>query len=243
MDRKEKIKYIINNLSLFDDSEIDDIYQTIIIKNSKDEENLKRHLLTKISHLIYEKNYNVGLDGNLSYRLNANEILISPSGVHKGFIKPSTFVIIDDSGNLLKGKKKPSSEYRLHTEIYKKRKDINAIIHAHSPYAIAASVIGINLMDLYITQPPIPTTEFALPSSEEGPEKIKKFINDFDCFILNRHGVVTYGKDVWDAFFKLERLEHTAKIIITSNTAKEIHPIDEYNKKRIIELYRGAKKI
>ncbi len=240
---KKDLNTMINFLESLKDDELDNISMEIKFNNVNSIENGKRHLLTKVSHLLYEKNYNVSLDGNLSYRLSDNEILISPSRIHKGFIKPSDFIVIDYSGNLIKGSRKPSSEYRLHTEIYNKRPDINAVIHAHSPYAIAVSLAGINLEEMYITQPPIPTTEFALPSSKESPEKMEKFIMDYNWGILNRHGAVTYGVDIWEAFYRLEELEQVSKIVLSAYTQGNLTPIDENNKKRLLELFNSIKDI
>lgn len=202
-----------------------------------DEEKAMRKELTRIAHLIYQKGYNASIDGNLSCRLKNGEILLTPSGTHNGFIEPDDIIIIDIEGKLLRGERKPSSEYRLHREIYKARDDINAVIHSHSPYAIAASLAGINMMEMFVTMAPVPTTEYAQPSSPESPQRLRPWIANYNWAVLKRHGAVTWAETPWDAFLRLEGLEHVAKIILLAKAAGPITPLDRGKKRALLKFW------
>lgn len=194
--------------------------------------------LTKIAHIIYEKGYNVSIDGNLSCRLSNDTILMTPSGSHNGFIKPSDLVISDLDGNLIRGKQKVTSEYRLHVHIYKKRADINCVIHTHSPYALAASLAGIDLHDkTYITVAPVPTTEYARIASTESPKVLDPYIESYNWAIIPRHGVVTWADSIWNAFLRLEGLEHYAKILTLASSVGSVKPLPTTKRKELLKFW------
>ena len=139
-----------------------------------------REQILEFGKLIYDKGYNVSIDGNISIRLSETEILITPTCSRIGFIPFDDLVVIDYNGNLIRGNKKPTSEYLLHTNIYKERSDVNAVIHVHAPNCIALSLANIDIeKKLYITVAPIPTTDFAMPSSPESFEKLKSVLSDY----------------------------------------------------------------
>ena len=197
------------------------------------------HEIKEISKLMYEKSYNVSIDGNISVRISENKILVTASGSRLGFLKDNDIVEVDINGNILNGNKKPTSELPLHTNIYKNRKDINAIIHAHAPNSIALSLIDIDIKnDLYINMAPIPITEYAMPSSIESFEKLRPFLYDYNWVILKRHGVVTYEKDLLSAFLRLEGMEHFAKIMTTAlSINQKISPLDNNIKNELLTFF------
>ncbi len=214
----------------------------IVHKISQDSklENIKilKKEIINFAKLIYEKGYNSGIDGNISIKLSDNELLMTASGSAMYFLTNEDIVITDLDGNLISGNKKPTSEYRLHTWIYKHRPDVFAVIHVHAPYATACSIAGLNLMKMYTTIAPIPTTKYAMPSSEEGPQRIMEYIDKYDWFILPRHGVVTVGKTLKDAFFRLESIEKVAKIVSIAKAAnKNITYLDEKEVRKLLKFY------
>lgn len=242
MNKKDKIKYIKMNIASLTEKKLDKVCSIINKKKNPKQEKKARKNITNVSHLLYKKSYNVSLDGNISTRLNDKEILITPSRTHKGFIKSFELLVMDYSGNLLRGVGDVSSEYRLHTAIYKNCPDVNSIIHAHTPYATACSLAGIDLTNLYITQPPIPTTKFVHPSSPEVAEEVLKYISDYKAVILNRHGLVVWGLDIWEAFSGLEQVEHTSEIVLNAFSTGQLSPIDEESSKHLKELFKNLKK-
>jgi L-fuculose-phosphate aldolase len=243
MTRKDKIEFIKNRLDQLNHSELDHIARIVQEGGETTRGDDLREQLTHVSHLLYQKDYNTSLDGNVSIRINDKEILISPSRIHKGFIQPYDFIVIDYEGKLLRGKGKPTSETPLHLAVYDARKDVNAVIHAHCPNAIAVSIAGLDLTRMYLTQPPIPTTHFAMPSSEEGATEIRKYASDYDWVILRRHGAVTFGKDIWEAFLRVEELEQISKVVLASASVGKLTPIDKPHREKLMRLFNSMKEI
>ncbi len=192
-----------------------------------------RRELVRIAHLIYERGYNVSIDGNLSVRLSERELLMTPSGCHLGFLQPDDLIVTDLTGRLLRGERKPTSEYRLHTALHASRPDARCVIHVHSPFAVAASLAGLDLAQTYITIAPIPTTAYARLSSEQSPRALEPFMADYSWAILPRHGTVAWAGTLWDAFLRVEGLEHAAKIVMA---ARATGPIEPLSPERRLEL-------
>ena len=181
--------------------------------------------VVRIARLIYERGYNVSIDGNLSVRLSEDELLMTPSGSHLGFLQPSDLVVTDRAGALLRGDHAPTSEYRLHTALYARREDVGTVVHVHSPYAVAASLAGIDLAQAFITVSPIPTTAYARISSEQSPRVLDPYMTDYNWAILPRHGTVAWADSLWSAFLRVEGLEHAAKVVMTARATGVIEPL------------------
>lgn len=191
----------------------------------QDPEWTARREAVRIARLIYERGYNVSIDGNLSVRLSASELLMTPSGHHNGFLRPEDLVVVDPTGRLVRGAGAPTSEYRLHTALYARRPDIGCVIHVHSPFAVSASLAGVDLARSWVTVAPVPTTAYARISSAQSPRVLEPFMKDYNWAILPRHGTVAWANSLWDAFLRIEGLEHYAKIVMTARAAGPIEPM------------------
>jgi len=200
-----------------------------------------------ICRMLHRKNYLAATDGNVSVRLG-DRVLATPSGVHKGLMEPEQVISLDLKGQVLEGEGKPTSEIRMHLLAYELRPDIAAVIHAHLPYATACTLTGIDLLEpilpeVVITLGGIPTAPYATPGTDEVPESIRGFIRDYDAILLSRHGAMTVGRDVRDAYNKMEKLEHTARVILAARLQGQIRPIPEAEAeklRRLGEKYRGG---
>ena len=184
-----------------------------------------RRELTRVSHLLYERGYNVSIDGNVSWRLDDGTLLITPTGVHLGFLRAADFVVVRPDGTLLRGKRPPTSEFRLHVELHRTRPDCRCVVHAHAPYAVAASLAGVNLHETYITAAPVPTTAYARISSDQSPAALRPYMEAYNWAILPRHGVVAWAQTAWDAFLRVEGLEHYAKVVMIARGCGPIEPL------------------
>lgn len=183
-----------------------------------------REEFVRIGQLLHSRSYVTATDGNLSARLDADRFLVTPSGLSKGCMTPDQMVVIDwdakpvgDSRYGPARNLKPSSEILLHLAAYRQRPDANAVVHAHPTHAVTLSIAGIAiapclLPEVIVTLGVIPTTEYATPASAEGAAVIRDLIRDHDAIVLQRHGSVTIGKTVFDAYLKLEKLENAAEI-------------------------------
>lgn len=181
--------------------------------------------MVRVARLIYERGYNASIDGNLSVRLSEDELLMTPSGCHLGFLQPSDLIVTNPTGGLVRGERAPTSEYRLHTALYARRPDITCVVHVHSPFAVAASLAGIDLAQTYITVAPVPTTAYARISSEQSPRAVEPFMADYNWAILPRHGTVAWADTLWDAFLRVEGMEHAAKVVVTARAAGQAEPL------------------
>lgn len=176
-----------------------------------------RQEIVKYSHKVQQYGYVSATDGNLSIRLDDNRVLITPSGLEKGEMTLEAPIIIDMDGNKLEGEGKPSSEGKMHLEVFKLRPDVRAVIHAHPPKCIAFTIAGqpidtCLLPEVVVTLGAIPTSRYATPTTNEVPESIRDYIMKSDAVMLSRHGSLTVGKDLKSAFKILEKMEHSATI-------------------------------
>ena len=202
---------------------------------------LKQELI-EYGKLAGVKNFTPGYSGNLSARYK-DKILITSSGSANGYLSEDELVLIDFKGNLVEGKKKPSSEKMLHIEFYKQRPDVNYIIHVHSPYLSSFACCRIPLDEpvmaenvFYFGQ--IPLAEYGLPSSMDLVEKTTKYFKDYDAVLMANHGFIVGDKTIKDAFLKLELAESYAQVVINTKilggavlfTQKEVDEINALRK-------------
>ena len=181
-----------------------------------------RKLIVEIGKLMYDKGYVTSSDGNISCRLDENRILATPTMTCKGRMTVDCLAITDLDGKALNDKK-ASSELAMHTLIYKMRPDIKAVCHAHPPNGTAFAVAGLAidqpiLSEVILTLGCVPLTDYGTPSTDELTESMKPFVEHHNALLMANHGAVAYGEDLWQAFDRLETLEHTAKIAILAKS-------------------------
>src|SRR5208337_3486083 len=184
-----------------------------------------RQEIVRVCRMLHQKNYLAGTDGNVSVPLG-DQVLITPSGVNKGMMEEHQVITVDLEGRLLAGTGRPTSELRMHLLVYELRPEAGAVVHAHLPYATACTLAGISLLEpilpeVVITLKGIPTAAYATPSTEEVP----KSIQEFDAILLSRHGAITVGQDVMDAYNKMEKLEHTAQVVLAARLQGPVSPL------------------
>jgi L-fuculose-phosphate aldolase len=173
--------------------------------------------IMKIGRKLYSAGFAPATDGNISVRSGDN-IYITASGEPKGDLKAKDILKLSSSGKPLQNGTKPTSELAIHMAVYRARRDVGAVIHAHPPYATAASLSGIPLENYYmpeivLTLGKIPKTPYFKPMSYESAVAVGRLIKNHNAVILSRHGSVTTGKNLREAFFNLERLESYARIM------------------------------
>ena len=170
---------------------------------------------------MYARGYTASNDGNISVRLGADRLLMTPKSVCKGFMSPDMMCITDLAGRKLEGDRDPSSEMLMHLEVYRQRPDVQAVVHAHPPTATGFAVAGIPLdkavlAEVLTTLGSIPIAEYATPSTAELPEAVGKYIKAHDGMLLANHGALTVGSDLFAAYYKMETIEHFAKISLVA---------------------------
>jgi L-fuculose-phosphate aldolase len=208
------------------------------------EESQARKLIVEIGRLLYERSYVVSSDGNVSIRLDENRVLATPTMTCKGRMTEDDLAITDMDGNPLSDKK-ASSELAMHTLIYKMRPDIKAVCHAHPPHGTAFAVAGLAidapiLSEVILTLGCVPLTDYGTPSTDELTDAMKPFVARHNALLMANHGAVAYGEDLWQAFDRLETLEHTAKIAILSRALGEAKNLSKDAIEKLIRIREKA---
>jgi len=196
--------------------------------------------MTAYGELLYAQGLLTGASGNISTRLDAHRILITPGGCHKGMLTASELVVIDmKSGKVLsEGSAMPSSELRMHTYIYAQQPAVQAVIHAHPPYVVALGIAGVSLEKAILPESvlalgSIADCGYATPTTDAVVEAIMTPVQSgAKALVLDRHGSVTMGSNLHEAFCRLETLEHLAKVVAIAGSLNEIEglPADEIKK-------------
>lgn len=210
------------------------------------EEQLKQDIV-RICGMLHRKNYLAATDGNVSVRLG-DRVLVTPSGVHKGYMAAEQVLTVDLEGKVLEGEGRPTSEIRMHLLAYELRPDVGAVVHAHLPYATACTLAGISLLEpilpeVVITLGGIPTAAYATPGTAEVPEAIRDFLREYDAILLSRHGAMTMGREVMDAYNKMEKLEHTARVVLAARLQGQLPPLPAAEVEKLRRLgaaYKGG---
>jgi L-fuculose-phosphate aldolase len=177
--------------------------------------------IVEVGRRLYARAYTASNDGNISVRLGADRLLMTPKSVCKGFMTPDMMCVTDLDGRKLQGDRDPSSEMLMHLEVYRQRPDARAVVHAHPPIATGFAVAGIPLnravlAEVLTTLGSIPIAEYATPSTAELPEAVRKYILAHDGMLLANHGALTIGTDLYSAYYKMETIEHFAKISLVA---------------------------
>ena len=187
---------------------------------------------------LYARAYIASNDGNISARLDDKRLITTPKSISKGFMTPDMMVVVDLDGKKLSGERDASTELPMHLEIYRNRPDVNAVVHAHPPIATGFAVAGIPLTravlaEVITTLGSIPIAEYGTPSTAELPEAVRKYIKAHDGMLLANHGAVTCGPSVLAAYYKMETIEHFAKISLVARLLGREHLISREEVERL----------
>jgi L-fuculose-phosphate aldolase len=202
----------------------------------------QRETICEIGKLMYDKGLICGGEGNVSCRLSTGEILITPAGICKGYLKPHQLILIRPDGKPVSGEGKPSTEYRIHTMSYELRTDINAVVHAHPSYCTAFAVAGIELEgdvlpEFRATFGEIPLVPYAEPGSSGLAETLGTHLSSNHTYLLERHGLVALGEDLWQAFHRADMAEHCAKALYLAEQLWTLRDLtDQYESDEFDEL-------
>jgi L-fuculose-phosphate aldolase len=207
-------------------------------------ETMLRKQICDIGNKMYEKNFVAANDGNISARLGDKYLIVTPTGISKGGMKPEQLVKMDLDGNVY-GNNKPSSEVKMHLEVYKQNPSLKAVCHAHPPISTAFSVAGIQLdrpilAEAVVNLGIVPVANYATPGTQEVPNSIKDYVNKHNAVLLANHGLLTWGDTLEQAWFRMESTEHYGRILLY---VKQIGPANEFNCDQLGELINIREKI
>jgi L-fuculose-phosphate aldolase len=180
-----------------------------------------REEIVEIGRLIYDKGWVAANDGNITVRMDPDRILATPTGVSKGRMHPDDLIICDMRGNKIEGRKERTSEIAMHLKIYELRPDVGSVVHVHPPvatgYAAAGKPLNLALLpEVILVLGCVPLAEYGLPGTPALIDPLLPFIPKYDAILMGNHGVVSYGEDLWRAFFRMETVEHYARIALVA---------------------------
>lgn len=218
-----------------------------VVQNKRFPEHELRAEMIRVGRLVWERGYVAATDGNLSARLGPDRLLVTASGVSKGFLSDEDLVVIGVDGELVpsyRGRgRQPSSEISMHLEVYRQRPDVHAVVHAHPPLATAFSIAGVSLArcvipEVIVTLGGIPTAEYATPGTTEVPASIRRAIQDYDAIVLAHHGSLTVGDTLWEAYLRLEKVEHTAEITLAAQQLGQVNTLSPQAVEKLVQKRR-----
>jgi L-fuculose-phosphate aldolase len=194
--------------------------------------------IVEVGRRLWARGFVASNDGNISVRLDDNRLVTTPKSVSKGFMTPDMMVITDLDGKRLAGEREPSSELKMHLEVYRNRPDARAVVHAHPPTATGFAVAGIALdravlAEVITTLGSIPIAEYATPSTEELPAAVRKYVKAHDGLLLANHGALALAGDVMSAYYRMETIEHFAKISLVARTLGREHVLSRDEVERL----------
>jgi L-fuculose-phosphate aldolase len=207
-----------------------------------------RQEIVRIGRMIHDRGYVAATDGNLSVRLSDRRLLVTPTCMSKGLMKPADLIIVDSEGKKLAGKRDVSSEIAMHLLIYRLRPDVNAVVHAHPPTATGYAAAGqpLNpalLSEVVIALEDIPLAEYGTPGTSELCDTLAPLVPRYQAILMSNHGVVTYGADLLTAYMHMETVEHFAKVALVAHILGSQHLLSEEDMRKLAtarEKYTGG---
>ena len=175
--------------------------------------------IIEVGKRMYAKGFVAANDGNISCKVGPDAIWTTCTGVSKGFMTQDMLVKMNLEGKNLQGSRKPSSEVKMHIRVYRENQEVMAVTHAHPPVATSFAIAGISLDKAVLPEAvvqlgTVPIARYATPGTQEVPDSIAPFCKDYNGVLLANHGALSWGNDLFQAFYRLESIEYYAQILM-----------------------------
>ena len=208
-----------------------------------------REEIVRYGRMLHERCFVAAMDGNLSVRLKGDRILVTPTCVSKGAMRPADMVVVDIEGKRVSGHRNVTSEIGMHLLIYRMRPDVQAIVHAHPPTATGFAAAGMALTEPLVCEVviglgAIPLARYGTPGTSELAETLEPYVPDYDAILMSNHGVVAYGDTLEHAYMKMETVEHFAQIALVTHLLGRQQPLQDGEIEKLMVArtkYFGAK--
>jgi L-fuculose-phosphate aldolase len=211
--------------------------------NMKNREQKFRKEIVYTNRVCVESGLIRSSDGNISIRLDDDRFLVTPAGLYKRRLKPKQLLIVNQQGEIIrgKGKLKPSSELLMHLEVYRQREDIGAVLHAHPPYTTALTIAGMPfptdiVPEVLALLGEVPSAPYAAPGTQDLALSISDPIKTHNAVLLSNHGSLTVGKTLEEALIALERMELAAQLYYLAHNLGEVIPLPDAEIKRLNDM-------
>lgn len=208
-----------------------------------------RQEIVRYGRMLHNRCFVAAMDGNLSVRLKKDRVLVTPTCLSKGDMRPADMVIVDMEGQRVSGRRNVTSELGMHLLIYRLRPDVQAIVHAHPPTATGFAAAGVPLTEPLVCEVImglgcIPLARYGTPGTAEVTQTLEPYVPDYDAILMSNHGVVTYGDTLEHAYMKMETVEHFAQIAMVTHLLGRQQPLKEVEVEKLLlarSKYFGAK--
>lgn len=178
-----------------------------------------REAICEAGKRVWERGLVASNDGNISYRLDRDTVLATPTLMSKGFLDPDDLVLVDLEGNQKGGTQKSTSEIRMHLNVYRRRPDVRSVLHVHPPHVLAFALTGTPLpkclmWEVEILLGEVPFVPYETPGTWDFARTLDPWLDYHDAFVLENHGAVTLGLDPFDAYYKMECVDQYCRVLL-----------------------------
>lgn len=205
-----------------------------------------KQLIVEIGKRMYAKNMVAANDGNISVKVADDMIWATPTGVSKGFMKEDELVKMKLDGTIVSmGRLKPSSEIKMHLRVYNENPEIGAVTHAHPPVCTGFAIAGIALdkaiySEALINLGAVPCVHYENPGSQALADAVAPYCRDYNGVLLANHGALSWGRDLMEAYFRLESMEHYAMVtMLTGSLIGKANALSAEQVNELLEIRRG----
>jgi L-fuculose-phosphate aldolase len=198
-----------------------------------------REEIIRYGRMLHQRCFVPAMDGTLSVRLDDHRVLVTPTCVSKGAMRPADLVIVDMEGQRVSGRRNVTSEIGMHLLIYRLRPDVQAIVHAHPPTATGFAAAGVALTEPLVCEVVmglgcIPLARYGTPGTSELTQTLEPYVPNYDAILMSNHGVVTYGDTLEHAYMKMETVEHCAQIALVTHLLGRQQPLKEVEVEKLL---------
>jgi L-fuculose-phosphate aldolase len=209
--------------------------------NSPEIEVLKERICD-MGRRLWQRDYTDGNGGNITIRVGDNLALCTPTLICKGFMKPEDMCLVDLDGNQLAGTRKRTSEAMTHFGIMKRQPAAKSCVHAHPPHATAFAIANASVPSCLIPEAEVflgkvGVAKYQTPGTPANADEVGEVGRDHQCVLMQNHGVIVWGKDVEDAYWKMENIDSYCRTIwIAAGLGSGLHRFTGGQAKELIEL-------
>jgi L-fuculose-phosphate aldolase len=199
-----------------------------------------RQDIVEVGRLVWQRGWVASNDGNISVRLDQERILCTPTATCKGRMTPDDLIVCDMEGRKLAGARERTTEMDMHLAIYAKRPDIRAVVHSHPPvstgYAVAGRPLNLALLpEVVIGLGSVPLAEYGLPGTPELTRPLLPLIPNHDAILMGNHGVVCYAAELFQAYFRMETVEHFARVALVAELLGGPHVLPRQEVEKLVD--------
>ncbi len=204
-------------------------------------ETLIRKQMCDIGRRLWQRQFCAGNDGNHSVRVGKNRVLVTPTGISKGFMKPADMCVVDMEGRQVAGQRRRTSEILMHLAIFQERPDVRVVIHTHPPHATAFAISGLDLPSGVYPEAdyllgPVRTAPYVMPGDERLGDSIRPLVKDASTIILQNHGVVCFGTDLEKCYYNMEEVDAYARILLLVKQIGSVHPLSDDEMSELLQI-------